>query len=526
MKKYNKFLLVAGIGALSLTSCNLDLEPNNAIPGEPTDTLLSTSSIDYYLNGINTSYRASFYGDLVYPAELMCDGFNATSIYGNNYGAIHRTDDGFTASDQNTIETWGQHYGALKNFNLFIEQIAKFQAKYSNNPTALAKAKLYDGYAHFYRANAYLELVRHFAKAYNPATASTDAGVPLVLEYNLEAKPARATIQAVYNQIKADLDIAAAEIATKTSVALEANPKDVNSLGVSKNNYKMTPTMDAVYALYARYYLDIQDYANAVTYSKKVIDNPEFQLASTQDAFEAEYTYDKGTEAIIQLAGNIQEGGASVNSMFTRAAFNKNFKVAWNPQGYYYEPYYLPSQKLLSLYTTGDLRFQNWFAKNGIIMLFSDLTYNKIYMFKRYIGNPDLTTSVPNSRHLVKPFLLPEMYLINAEANAKAGNTTDAVAILNQLQTARGAQTTGASIDEIGDEWFREMVGEGQRYLFLKRNHLGYSGRANQPAAANFVFTGAGFTDHSLQADSKNFTYPIPAREIKVNPNLTQNEGY
>ena len=68
MKKYNKFLLVAGIGALSLTSCNLDLEPNNAIPGEPTDTLLSTSSIDYYLNGINTSYRASFYGDLVYPA--------------------------------------------------------------------------------------------------------------------------------------------------------------------------------------------------------------------------------------------------------------------------------------------------------------------------------------------------------------------------------------------------------------------------------------------------------------------------
>ena len=341
--------------------------------------------------------------------------------------------------------------------------------------------------------------------------------MPLVLEYNIEAKPARATVQAVYNQIKADLDIAAAEIATK-----QISPV----LGVTNANYKMTPTMDGVNALYARYYLDIQDYANAATYSKKVIDNAEFQLASTQDAFEAEYTYDKGTEAIMQLAGNIQEGGASVNSMFTRIAYNEGFKVAWNPEGYYYQPYYLPSQKLLSLYTAGDLRFKNWYAKDGIIMYIGGVTYNKIYLFKRYVGNPNLTTSMPNSRHLVKPFLLPEMYLINAEANAKAGKTTDAVAILNQLQTARGAQTTGASIDEIGDEWFREMVGAGQRYLFLKRNHLGYSGRANQPAAANFVFTGAGFTDHSLQADSKYFTYPIPAREIKVNPNLTQNAGY
>ena len=79
-------------------------------------------------------------------------------------------------------------------------------------------------------------------------------------------------------------------------------------------------------------------------------------------------------------------------------------------------------------------------------------TVGNAYLFTRYMGNPELTTSVPNSRHLVKPFLLPEMYLINAEANAKAGKTTDAVTILNQLQNARGAQTTGASIDEIGDD--------------------------------------------------------------------------
>ncbi|MBF1498394.1 RagB/SusD family nutrient uptake outer membrane protein [Prevotella pallens] len=517
MKKYNKFLLIAGFGALSLTSCNLDLEPNNYIKGETTENLLTTKNVDYYLNGINASYRASFYGDLIYPAEVMCDGFNATNIYGNNYGAIHRSDADFTASNQNTIETWGQHYGSLKNFNIFINQIERFLQEYSSDANAVAKGKLYDGYAHFYRANAYLELVRHFAKAYDPATAATDEAVPLVLENDIEAKPARATVKAVYDQIKADLDIAAAEIATKRVEPM---------LGVTTANFKMTPTVSGVDALYARYYLDIQDYAKAAEYSKKVIDNPEFALASTQDAFEAEYTYDKGTEAIMQLAGNIQENGASTNYMFTRTQFNEGFVLSWNPKGYYYEPYYLPSQKLISLYTAGDLRFQNWFNQRAILYI-GGATVGNAYLFTRYMGNPELTTSVPNSRHLVKPFLLPEMYLINAEANAKAGKTTDAVTILNQLQNARGAQTTGASIDEIGDEWFREMVGEGQRFLFLKRNHMGFNGRPAQPKAADkLVVTGENFTDKVLPADSKFFAWPIPAREIKVNSNLTQNPGY
>lgn len=288
----------------------------------------------------------------------------------------------------------------------------------------------------------------------------------------------------------------------------------------------MTPTMDGVNALYARYYLDIQNYAKAAEYSKKVMDNPEFQLASNKDAFEAEYTYDNGTEAVMQLAGNIQESGANVNNMYTRTEYNKGFKVSWNPKGYYYQPYYLPSQKLISLYTASDLRFQNWFAKRGIIMYFNDITYNKIYLFTRYVGNPNLTTAVPNSRHLVKPFLLPEMYLINAEANEKLGNTTEATRVLNLLQTARGAQLTGSSMNEIGDEWFREMIGEGQRFLFLKRNHMGYTGRAGQPAASQFVYDGPTFTGKSLAADDYHFAWPIPAREIKVNANLTQNPGY
>ena len=55
---------------------------------------------------------------------------------------------------------------------------------------------------------------------------------------------------------------------------------------------------------------------------------------------------------------------------------------------------------------------------------------------------------------------------------------------------------------------------------------MGYTGRAGQPAASQFVYDGPTFTGKSLAADDYHFAWPIPAREIKVNANLTQNPGY
>lgn len=515
MKNYRKILLSLGFGTMILSSCEMDLVPKNVITTDDENNMFTSQLVVQNFGlGLHTEYRASFYGQASAPAELMLDGFNATANYGNNYGASHRMDNSFTAGDYDIEALWARHYGAMKQYNIFLTNIENYLANTTIAKTQanLAECELLKGYAYFYRANAYLELVRHFAKAFDPTTAGTDLAVPLVLVYDQHAKPARASVQAVYDQIKTDLDAAAERLAD-----------------VAGKVRSMTPTIDAVNAAYARYYLDTKNYEKAAEYSNKIISSTKYKLADNISSFAEEYTHDAGTEAIMQCAGSLNENGAYTNNWYTLSGYYEGYKNYADGTGKYYDSYYLPSQKLIDLYTDGDLRFISWF-KASQLSFAGDGRWNAYYTFTRYEGNPALTSNknIPNSRHLVKPFLLPEFYLINAEANFKLGNIKAAESALNTLQGARDAELTEANIDEIGNEWFREMVGEGQRYHFLKRNHLGYQGRQGQRNAVETgdILSGKNYTERSMTADDIHWIFPIPAYEIKINNNLTQNTGY
>lgn len=104
--------------------------------------------------------------------------------------------------------------------------------------------------AKFFRAYSYLSLIRVFGKAYNPSTeTSSDLGVLLVLHFDQTAEPARATVQQVYDQIKADLDDAYALLNNVGATVSELGTGHV--------------TVEAVDALYARYYIDTKQYEKA-----------------------------------------------------------------------------------------------------------------------------------------------------------------------------------------------------------------------------------------------------------------------
>ena len=333
MKKYNKYLLILGVGAMSLTSCNLEELPKNAIPYvDGNDMITNVNDLVRLENGLNQSFRVTNYGQISEADEVMCDGFNATVDYGNNFGSIHRTDNSFDSSDYDTRDMWAINYWAIKNYNLFIQHVANFKGE---NAKEDAYASVADGEAHFYRAASYLQLVRHFGKAYG-ASSSTDLAVPLVLKYDQQEKPARATVAAVYAQIKSDLDVAATKLA-----------------GVSGEIGSKTPTIDAVNALLARYYIDVKDYANAAAAAKKVLNSKAgYALASTLEAMDAEYSNDAGTEPIMQLAGSLAESGAAevfdnvendlVNDIYTRTTNDKTY-------GTYLRPYFIPSKTIACL---------------------------------------------------------------------------------------------------------------------------------------------------------------------------------
>lgn len=503
MKKILNILALSATVA-AFASCNLNLMPNNAIAYNPEQIVESETDLNGFETGMFAYYRGTQYGVFSIASEVMCDGFNAMADFGNNYGSIHRTDNSFSATDYDAEDSWENLYYAIMRYNVVIEGLK------TNVPEDLTKkAALVRGEGYFFRAEAYLRLVRLYGKAYGHGSPSSDLGVPLVLVYDQTARPARNTVQEVYDQIKADLDSAA--------VLLAGVPGAVRS---------QKPTIDAVNALYARYYLDTKSYANAVASAQKVITSAAgYALSSTAEEMNNEWYLDKGKEPIMQLYATYNE---RPNRNFD-AWTNTSRDESW---GDYFRPYFIPSSNLMNLYTQGDLRLEQWFDNDDHYVFYnSDYHKGEFYVFTKYLGNPALRsapTAVPDGYQAVKPYLISEMYLIAAEAGQAGGNDAAAKEALNALQTARGAQLTDATAANIHNEWFKETVGEGTRMVCLKRWNEGFSSRPGQAGAvANGALAqGVAYESKSLPAGDYHYLWPVPSHEFEVNSNLVQNPGY
>ena len=508
MKKSIKFY-TAILALVSLASCNLDYYPSNAISFVPGQSLIQTEDdVKSYEVGIYANFRALLGGEYDIADDLMFDGFNATRNYGNRYGGIHRTDSGFTPGDEYVEDFWANNYIAIKNYNIIIESA-------DNAPGSIAAAVKYiAGEARLARAVSYLRLARRFGDAYDEATAESALCVPLVLKYDQEERPARASVKAVYDQIKADLDIAA-----------EALADDEGEAGAEYF------TIDVVNAMYANYYLDTKNYTKAYTYAKGLIDSETYTLASTVDDLTAEYTQDAGKEAIFKAHVALTE---LPNSYGEYINYSKN---SASPTGEQFASGYIPSKTLIDSYDIQDIRFSVWFDKCTDIQYEYEGSYfpGQFYVFTKFKGNKALSASgVISGRLAPRPFTIAEMHLIAAEAALNGGaSAADGLSVLTALQTARKATLSPAlTAEAVEKEWFRETVGEGRRLECLKRWKKGFDGRPAQEGAvkANVIMTLADIdNDYEakvMKADDYHFNWPIPAYERKVNDNLVQNNGY
>ena len=507
MKNILKNIFLGGAVAVMLASCDLNPLPTTAIVfDENTPILQSVSDIQSFRNGVLASYRGVQYGSYTQSTEVMCDGFNALTSFGNNYGSIHRTDGSFTTSDSYAETMWAGHYSAIKNYNVAIEQAEMISDPKSEfyNEALVPYAELLEGTALFCRASSYLMLARHFGPDYDEDTAMDDLCVPIVLEFNIDERPERATVQEVYDQIEFDLDEAMDLLQGKVYEGM------IRSIDV---------TIDAIRALYARYYLDTEAYEKAARMAESVINSQAgYTLSSSVAEMTAEFTNDSGSEAILQLYASRAEGLVA-NSIFTG--------VSQDRKGKYFQPYYIPSQKLIDAYSSNDLRFRTWFSSNLYPIFANGARHKNIYTFIKYLGNPNYQTgALETGACSAKPLMISEMYLIAAEANTKAGKVLPARTALNTLQAARGANQTEPTMANIKLEWFRETVGEGMRMTCLKRWGDGFEGRPYQKNAEGIVMTGEYYEKRTIDSDEYVLCWPIPSYDLKLNKNLIQNDGY
>lgn len=496
MKKIFGYILTL----LVAVSCNLEQYPTSAVVYEEGARIIATrEDLLAFEAGIMNFYRAVHGGGQNVAEDVMFDAFNASSGFGNNYGSVHRLDDSFTTSDDYVESYWSNHYIVIKNYNVLIDALDQE----INVPEGSADlAKLVQGEAYFFRAEAYMNLVRHFSPDYDPEKDS-EYGVPVVLHYDLYERPARKTVHEVYTQIKEDLDSAAVRLA--------------NVEGVLQADY---PTIDAVNALYARYYLDIEDFDNAVASADKVISTKTYTLSKDAAEFKAEFVDDSGSEAIMQLYGSKSELPNTITA-YTGLYSSLEHDIAARPL-------FIPTKKLADAYDATDLR-RAWLSTNDYYCDINGNYYRGNFaIFVKYLGNPALYSNVPNGAQMEKPYMISEMYLIKAEAQARSNKVPAAKTTLNILQNLRGASPTTGTLKNVQNEWFRETVGDGMRLSCLKRWHIGHDAREGQVGAlvVNAIMTGGSYDQRAMAEDDYHLIWPAPASQIRLNPNLTQYSAY
>jgi len=501
MKRTNKIFTAGLLAMLALSSCKkeeLDLFPYSSI--EVSQSFVSLKDAKAWNIGFYNSFRGNLYGSNMFIPDVQGDQLNATLDFGNRNGNPHRWGTSFLAEDGALSGIWASFYGAIKNINIAI---AGFGNIPTANATEIAELNRYKGDAYLARAYYYSELVKRFAKAYNPSTAATDLAVPLVTVFDLNDKPARATTAQVYTQILADIAQA------KTLLAAVAGSQGAKNF-----------TLHSALALEARVKLESRDYAGAVAAAETVIGSGTYPLVTTQADMNAMWRTDLAREVIMQAFVSRPNELPNTNSIY----------LGFLPATGKFTPDFVPSQWVVDKFDNADIRKAAYFERK--LLTIQGVDYPNIWLVNKYAGNPALFTgAATNYAHAPKVFRVAELYLISAEAAARAGAATEPAALirLNSLRVARGLPTlTGLSgtplIDAIKDERFRELAFEGFRLWDLKRWNEGFTRSA--PQNLNFINVGANYNTLSVAPGADKFTWGIPTRDLTTNPSLVQNAGW
>ncbi len=392
--------------------------------------------------------------------ELASDDYYATSDILNN--------EDFT--DRNGYIWAKKLYNVGQNVNdwsvpyqqvYHANTILDYLPKIPTSPTQATEANQIKGSALFFRSMAFYNLIQTFAMPYDVKTASADLGVPLRLTSDLNTKSVRASVQQCYDQIIVDLQ-----------TALPLLPL--------KAKYQTLPSQPAANVLLARAYLAMANYPKALQYADACI---------TQFNTLTDYS-------------TLNPTPYAINSALLSEDIFHTSQQGWDLTFPNYVG--IADSTLYKSYAANDLRTTTCFVLNSGLPYFSG-TYDLQY--SNYSG-----------------IATDEVYLIRAECNARAGNTSLALKDLNTLLITRwkpgtfipyAANTPDQALTAVLSERRKELLFRGLRWTDLRR--------LNKDArfAVTLTRTYNG-TTYTLPPNDPRYAMPIPDNEIS-NSGIQQN---
>ena len=492
MRKITLLLTLTTLLGLS-TSC-LDKYPENAIPADKAITNLE--ELDQAAIGMYSAFKSSalYSGYLTLLPDIQCDMVHAVNGYTNTYGNIWRWD--ILSTNSEITAVYASLYNVIACANFLLEYAPRVESTLTSDEQ-WSQYEQICGEAYFARAMAYSELIKLFCKSYESADeAENELGVVIVTKYNSDEPMERSSLQASYEQVIADLDMA-------------AKLMDIDEQNVGGNIYNATYFNEyTAYALRARVALYMRDYEAAIEYSSKVIDSGFYLLSSASSEissgmsyFTYMWQYDDATEIIWKVGFTTTSYGGALGRVF----FNYDYSTM--------KPDYVPSAWVLGLYDDSDLRYGNYFYtyttghSHGLTWPLLVKYFGNMNFFNQYI----LHTSMP------KPLRLAEQYLIRAESYVEGrGNYALAGNDVATLREARYASYGGGvaltadnAMSIIEEERIKELYMEGFRLMDLKRWHKGFERTPQSESLENG-------SSLKIEADDVLFVWPIPQHELEA----------
>ena len=327
--------------AFALTSCNewLDVMPDNRAE---IDTEEKVEKL------LVSAYPENAYIVMTELSSDNVDDFGENSPYQERiYGQLYQWAEVTETDNEDPKSVWSALYGAITNANQAIVSIEAMGADTPRLKASLGEALLCRAYNHFMLASV-------FCKAYNPATASTDLGIPYMSKPETELNPKyeRGTLKQVYDAIAADLERGLPLV----SDAFYSIPK-----------YHFNEK--AAYTFASRFYLNAGDWDKCIECANKVLGSAPKELL-------------RDYATLASLPKDLAVVGPQYNS--TNAKNNFLIQTGYSALGLLFGPYYYESR-----ITGGNMLMQTELLNRAPWGQYgastSSYNYNKMYKLTPYI---------------------------------------------------------------------------------------------------------------------------------------------
>lgn len=469
------------ISVLYLGGCKkdfLNVSPTEQINAR--DAFSSPEKIQAAMTGIYdltsiTTNALAYTHNMILNADLKGGDLMIVSGAGNWNRFVSAYQFTETPNSYEPFGYWSVAYQIITNANQFVVYIPDAPLTEEQKTQYLAEARAL-------RAEAYFWLVRWFAKPY--ALDPEALGVPILrkpLGPN-ETVPARNKVKEVYDFILEDFKFA--------EQYLPANRTNIYRMNVA-----------AIRGYLARVYLNMENWSEASRYAKLARANrplaPAASLLSGFTSPSSEWIY------AINARSDDNAGLLSVHS------FLEPYDVGYSS--------FRATDEFFNSFSSNDIRKQQFLVKSSPGAAANTAQYRRRgegYLINKF----DYTSTTARNQVLMRS---SEMYLIEAEAEARQGVTHEAAAkqALFEIQKRAGVSTslsnnTGqALIDEIMKERAKELYGEGHKFFDLLRTKtpVDRTGSLSHWKIVNF------------QPGDKRLVLPIPQAEINANPAIEPN---